>query len=114
MSLGTVVAGAMAVGVIAALPAASKPPKMTIRVVLKCLFLVLSAALLALDVHVASLGKRHPFSDGYLSLPARDGTRLRERGFATPRGRRLRWLHRALLVCLGAGVIAWWLNFGWT
>jgi hypothetical protein len=27
MSLGTVVAGAMAVGVIAALPAASKPPK---------------------------------------------------------------------------------------
>lgn len=87
---------------------------MTIRVVLKCLFLVLSAALLALDVHVASLGKRHPFSDGYLSLPARDGTRLRERGFATPRGRRLRWLHRALLVCLGSCVIAWWLNFGWT
>jgi len=87
---------------------------MTIRVVLRCLFLVLSAALLALDVHVASLGKRHPFEDGYLSLPARDGHRLLGRGFATRGGKRLRWLHYALVVCLGACVIAWWLKFGWT
>jgi hypothetical protein len=83
---------------------------MTIRVVLECLFLVLSAALLALDVHVANLGKRHPFEDGYLSRPTMDGKRLLERGFATPRGRRLRWLQITLMVCLGAGVIAWWLK----
>jgi hypothetical protein len=82
----------------------------TAHAIIECVFLVVTAAALSLDVYISKLGRRHPFEDSYLSLPFDEGHQLLDRGNATPRGRKLRWVRGLLMLCLAGAIIAWFIT----